>query len=73
MAGKGTVYLVGAGPGDPGLVSVRAMELIREADVIVHDYLIPLSILSEARPDAEIHYCGKRAGRHSAPQDEINK
>ncbi len=70
---KGRIYLVGAGPGDPGLISVRAMELIRQADVIVHDYLIPLSVLSEARPDAEVRYCGKRAGKHSASQDEINQ
>jgi uroporphyrinogen III methyltransferase/synthase len=59
-ARAGVVYLVGAGPGDPGLVTVRAMELIRSADVIVHDRLVPRGLLDAAREDAELIDVGKR-------------
>jgi len=58
-ARAGVVYLVGAGPGDPGLVTVRALELIRDADVIVHDRLIPPGVLEEAREGAELVDVGK--------------
>ena len=68
-----TVYLVGAGPGDPGLLTVRALELIAVADVIVYDRLIPLGALEGARPDAELIYAGKEGGGESAPQDEITR
>lgn len=68
-----TVYLVGAGPGDPGLLTVRALELIAAADVIIHDRLIPAGALSAARPDAELIDVGKRGGGESAQQDEINQ
>jgi uroporphyrinogen III methyltransferase / synthase len=68
-----TVYLVGAGPGDPGLLTVRAVELIAAADVIIHDRLIPAGALSGARPDAELVNVGKRGGGESAQQDEINR
>jgi uroporphyrinogen III methyltransferase/synthase len=68
-----TVYLVGAGPGDPGLMTVRAMELIAAADVIIHDRLIPAGALAVARPDAELIDVGKRGGGESAQQDEINR
>ena len=61
-ARPGVVYLVGAGPGDPGLVTVRAMELIRSADVIVHDRLIPTAALAAARDDAELVDVGKSPG-----------
>ncbi len=66
-----TVYLVGAGPGDPGLLTARALELIAEADVIVHDRLIPRSALDGARTDAELIYAGKEGGAPSASQEEI--
>jgi uroporphyrinogen III methyltransferase/synthase len=66
-----TVYLVGAGPGDPGLMTVRALELIARADVIVHDRLIPAGALAGARTDAEVLYAGKEGGGPSASQDEI--
>ncbi len=68
-----TVYLVGAGPGDPGLLTVRAVELIAAADVIIHDRLIPEGALSAARPDAELIDVGKRGGGESAQQDQINR
>jgi siroheme synthase len=56
---SGIVHLVGAGPGDPGLLTVRAVELIAAADVILYDRLIPQEALAHARPDAEIVYVGK--------------
>jgi len=68
----GVVTLVGAGPGDPGLVTVKGLAAIREADAIVCDRLIPGELLKEAKPGCEIAYAGKAAGRHSMPQDEIN-
>jgi uroporphyrinogen III methyltransferase / synthase len=68
-----TVYLVGAGPGDPGLMTARALELIGGADVIVYDRLIPRSALEGARPDAELIYAGKEGGGESMPQGEITK
>ena len=67
----GVVYLVGAGPGDPGLLTVRALELLAAADVVVHDRLIPPGILGQARDDAELLYVGKEPGDASVPQDEI--
>lgn len=69
----GKVYLIGAGPGDPGLVTVRARQLIELADVIVYDYLANPKLLDWARKDAERIYVGKSAGRHSIPQDEIEE
>lgn len=68
----GTVYLAGAGPGDPGLVACRVVALLAAADVIVHDHLVPPQALLLARPDAELVYVGKEAGRHTMPQEEIN-
>jgi uroporphyrinogen III methyltransferase/synthase len=69
----GIVYLVGAGPGDPGLLTARALELIVAADVIVHDRLIPRAALDAARPDAEIVNVGKEPGAPTVPQAEIEK
>lgn len=68
-----TVHLVGAGPGDPGLLTARALELIARADVIVYDRLIPAEALDGARPDAELIYVGKEGGGRSMPQEEINR
>jgi len=67
-----TVYLVGAGPGDPGLLTARALELIAAADVIVYDRLIPSSALDGARPDATLIYAGKEGGGPSMSQAEID-
>ena len=66
-----TVYLVGAGPGDPGLMTARSLELIAAADVIVHDRLIPATALDGAREDAELIYVGKEGHGPSVAQDEI--
>src|SRR6267378_1273436 len=70
---EGRVYLVGAGPGDLGLVTLRAKQCIERADVIVYDHLANPEMLSWAREDAEIVYAGKKAGEHALPQDEINR
>src|SRR5438105_11807 len=67
----GTVYLVGAGPGDPGLLTRRALDLIASADAILYDRLIPPEALEGARPDAELRYVGKEAGGGATPQSEI--
>ena len=69
----GIVYLVGAGPGDPGLMTARSLELIVAADVIVHDRLIPRDALAAAHPDAEILYVGKEPGAASVPQEGIEE
>ena len=71
--GKGTVYLVGAGPGDPGLFTLRGMELLRRADVVVYDRLAAPRLLVNARRDAELIYVGKRVGSHAVRQEQINQ
>jgi uroporphyrinogen III methyltransferase/synthase len=68
-----TVYLVGAGPGDPALMTVRSLELIAQAEVIIHDRLIPDRALAGARSDARLIYAGKEGGGPSVGQDEINR
>lgn len=67
-----TVYLVGAGPGDPGLITVRGREVLARADVVVYDRLVGAELLEECRPDAEKIYVGKEANRHAMTQDDIN-
>jgi uroporphyrinogen III methyltransferase/synthase len=67
---SGRVYLVGAGPGDPGLLTARALELIAAADTILYDRLIPSAALEGARPDAELLYVGKEGGGASVPQEQ---
>jgi len=69
---NGKVYLVGAGPGDPGLITVRGVECLGRADVVVYDYLSNPTLLRHARPDAEMIYVGKQASNHTMTQDEIN-
>ena len=68
----GTVTLVGAGPGDPGLITVRGLEAIREADVIVYDRLVSEELLKAAKPGCELIYAGKASGKHALHQWEIN-
>jgi uroporphyrinogen III methyltransferase/synthase len=70
-ARAGIVYLVGAGPGDPGLMTARSLALIAAADAIFYDRLIPPGALTGAREDAELVYVGKQPGVPSVPQDEI--
>ena len=70
---SGIVHLVGAGPGDPGLLTVRAVELIAAADVILYDRLIPPEALSHARQDAEIVYVGKQGEGPQFPQDDTHR
>jgi uroporphyrinogen III methyltransferase/synthase len=70
---SGIVYLVGAGPGDPGLMTTRSLELIVAADVIVRDRLIPEEALDLARPGAEVLYVGKDPGSASVPQEGIEE
>ena len=67
------VYLVGAGPGDPGLLTLKAQHILQVADVIVYDALANAELLKLAKPEAEIIYVGKIADQHALPQDEINK
>ncbi len=69
----GTVYLVGAGPGDPELLTLRAAKLLAEAEVIVHDHLVSEPILALGRGDAQRIYAGKERGNHSLSQPELNQ
>jgi uroporphyrinogen III methyltransferase / synthase len=69
----GTVYLVGAGPGDPGLLTLRAAKLLRRADVVIHDALVSPEILAMASPGAEMIDVGKRCGGRSTRQVEIHR
>jgi uroporphyrinogen III methyltransferase/synthase len=71
--GKGIVYLVGAGPGDAGLITVKGLECLQKADTIVFDRLVSERLLTFARPEAEIIYVGKSPDRHTLAQSEINQ
>ncbi len=73
MKSKGTVYLVGAGPGDAGLLTLRGAELLARADVVVYDALVNADLLRLAPKSAEIIYGGKRANAHAIPQEELNQ
>ncbi len=73
MTGEGKAWLVGAGPGDPGLITVAGLERIREADVIVYDRLVSPRLLEHARPDAELVYMGKEGGVPHWDQEAINR
>jgi uroporphyrinogen III methyltransferase/synthase len=72
MSSKGTVYLVGAGPGDPSLLTLRGAELLARAEIVVYDALVNKDLLRLA-PAAELIYAGKRANNHAMPQEELNQ
>jgi uroporphyrin-III C-methyltransferase len=68
----GTVYLVGAGPGDPELITVRGQRLLQQADVVIYDRLVPPQLLHQTQPQAELLYAGKSPGHHVLRQAQIN-
>ncbi len=70
---KGKVYLIGAGPGDPGLITVKGLACLKKADVVVYDYLANEKLLSHIKEGAETVYVGKKGGDHTLPQDQINR
>ncbi len=70
---KGKVYLIGAGPGDPGLLTLKGRECIHKADVVVYDYLAAPALLAHADPGADLIYVGKKGGDHTLSQDGINR
>lgn len=72
MAANGTVYLIGAGPGDPGLMTLKGRDLIAQADCLVYDALAAPAMLAWLKPGCEKIFVGKRAGNHALPQEEIN-
>ena len=69
---QGIVYLIGAGPGDPGLLTVKAKRALMNSEAVVYDHLVSLELIVTLPPEIELHYAGKSAGNHSLPQDEIN-
>src|SRR5512136_35045 len=70
---KSKVYLIGAGPGDPGLITVKGRECIARADVVIYDHLANETLLSFASADAELIYAGKVGGAHNREQRQINE
>jgi uroporphyrinogen III methyltransferase/synthase len=73
MKALGFVYIVGAGPGDPDLITVKGLRRLRQADVVLHDRLVDVRLLDEARPDAKIIDVGKCKGTEDAQQDRIHR
>jgi uroporphyrin-III C-methyltransferase/precorrin-2 dehydrogenase/sirohydrochlorin ferrochelatase len=72
-AAKGVVHIIGAGPGDPELLTLKALRALQDADVIIHDKLVSVEVLDRARRDAKRIYVGKARGDHSVPQDQIEQ
>ncbi|MBW2107587.1 MAG: uroporphyrinogen-III C-methyltransferase [Deltaproteobacteria bacterium] len=70
---SGKVYLVGAGPGDPDLITVKGKRCLQQADVVIYDHLASASLLRHVKPNAKTIYVGKRQGAHTLPQEEMNK
>lgn len=74
MAGKGGIcYLVGAGPGDPGLLTLRGRDVLSRAETVIYDHLVNRELLGFAPESAELIYAGKKSGDHTMPQEEINR
>jgi uroporphyrinogen III methyltransferase/synthase len=69
----GRVFLIGAGPGDPGLITVHGLELLQECDSVVYDNLVPRELVVGLKPGTRTIYVGKKAGNHALPQDQINQ
>ncbi|MCI9417470.1 MAG: hydroxymethylbilane synthase [Eubacterium sp.] len=69
----GTVFLVGAGPGDPGLITVKGLSALRRADCVIYDRLVPFELLNETKKGCEQIYVGKECKNHTMPQEEINR
>lgn len=72
MSTKGKVYIIGAGPGDAGLITVKAVECLRQADVVIYDYLVNEKLLNYAKNTARFIYAGKKGGDHTLSQERIN-
>jgi len=70
---QGKVYIVGAGPGDAGLITVKAAELLKKADVVLYDYLVNRELLEDCQPACELVYVGKKKDKHTYPQEELNE
>ena len=70
---QGKVYLIGAGPGDPGLMTLKGKDILCHADVIIYDYLANKAFLEYAKPQAELIYVGKKGGDHTMAQEQINQ
>jgi uroporphyrinogen III methyltransferase/synthase len=70
---QGKVYLIGAGPGDPGLITIRGVECLKRSDVVVYDYLVSRDILKHAKKDTRLIYVGKRGGNHTVSQENLNQ
>ncbi len=73
MRKSGTVYLIGAGPGDPELITIKGKEILKKADVIVYDYLVNPELLRHSKDGSEVIYVGKKAGQKALSQSDINK
>jgi len=69
---KGKVYIIGAGPGDAGLMTLKGIDCLREADVVIYDYLVNETLLKYVRSDARLIYAGKQGGAHTLSQWQIN-
>src|SRR5256712_14096828 len=72
MLMTGMVYLIGAGPGDPELISLKGLRYLQAADCVIYDYLVNVDLLRHARVDAELINVGKRGGQSHISQEEIN-
>jgi len=70
---KGIVYLIGAGPGDPELITVKGNQVLNNCDAVIYDNLVPQELITALSPDVEKYYVGKKAGKHTLPQDKINE
>jgi len=73
MTQLGKVYIIGAGPGDPGLFTLRGVQCLREADCVIYDHLVNPGLLSHAVKKPQLIYAGKQGGDHTLPQDELNR